>query len=79
MEYQKITNLLDYTRNQPSKFKTKKLGRNKCESRGTYSTGSKIKFNISMSKSSLCDYSDAYILTKEALSGLKQFSATERP
>ena len=25
MEYQKITNLLDYTQNQPSKFKTKNL------------------------------------------------------
>ena len=29
MEYQKITNLLDNTSNQPSKFRTKKLGRNK--------------------------------------------------
>ena len=29
MEYQKIRNLLDNTPNQPSKFKTKKLGRNK--------------------------------------------------
>ena len=29
MKYQKIINLLDNTSNQPSKFKTKKLGRNK--------------------------------------------------
>ena len=78
MEYQKITNLLDYTQNQPSKFKTKKFGRNKCDSRGTYSPGSKIKFNSSVSKSSLWNYSDAYILVKGALLGLKQFSATER-
>ena len=29
MEYQKIVNLLNDTSNQTSKFKTKKLGRNK--------------------------------------------------
>ena len=29
MEYQKITNLLDNTTNQPSKFRTKNLGWNK--------------------------------------------------
>ena len=29
---------------------------------GTYNTGSQIKFKTSMSKSSLCDYSDAYVL-----------------
>ena len=29
MEYQKIISLLDNTPNQPSKFKTKKLGQNK--------------------------------------------------
>ena len=29
MEYQKIVNLLDDTSNQTSKFRTKKLGRNK--------------------------------------------------
>ena len=29
---------------------------------GTYNTGSQIIFKTSMSKSSLCDYSDAYVL-----------------
>ena len=29
MEYQKIIDLLDNTTTQPSKFKTKKMGRNK--------------------------------------------------
>ena len=29
-----------------------------------YSTNSQIKFKISMLRSSLCDYSDAYILVK---------------
>ena len=32
------------------------------DSRGTYNTNSKIRFKTSKLKSSLCDYSDAYIL-----------------
>ena len=31
---------------------------------GTYNTNSQIKFKTIMLKSSLCDYSDAYILVK---------------
>ena len=34
------------------------------ESRGTYNTNSQIKFKTTMLKSSLSDYSDAYILVK---------------
>ena len=34
------------------------------ESRGTYNVNSQIKFKSTMLKSSLCDYSDAYILVK---------------
>ena len=34
----------------------------------TYNTNSQIKFKVSLLKSSLCDYSDAYILAKEPLS-----------
>ena len=32
------------------------------QSRGTYNTNSDIRFKTAMLKSSLCDYSDAYIL-----------------
>ena len=64
MEYQKIINLLDNTPNQPSKFKTKNWVEANCESRGTYNANSQIKFKSTMLKSSLCDYSDAYILVK---------------
>ena len=32
------------------------------DSRGTYNTNSQIKYKTSMLKSSLCDYSDAYML-----------------
>ena len=32
------------------------------DTRGTYNTNSQIKFKTSMLKSSLCDYSDTYIV-----------------
>ena len=64
MEYQKIANLIDDTSNQPSKFRTKSWGQINGESRGTYNVNSQIKFKTTMLKSSLCDYSDAYILVK---------------
>ena len=65
MEYQKIENLLDDdTSNEPSKFITKNWIEINEESKGTYNVNSQIKFNTTMLKSSLCDYSDAYILVK---------------
>ena len=64
MEYQKIINLLGNTPNQPSKFRTKNLVRINDESHGVFNIGSQIKFNTSMLRSSLCDYSDAYIVAK---------------
>ena len=68
MEYQKIANLIDDTSNQPSKFKTKNWVEINDESRGTYNVGSQIKFKTTMLKSSLCDYSDAYVLVKGTIS-----------
>ena len=35
--------------------------------RGTYDTNSQIKFKTTLVKSSLCDYSDAYIHVKETI------------
>ena len=64
MEYQKIANLVDDTSNQPSKFRTKNWVQISDESRGAYNVNSQIKFKTIMLKSSLCDYSDAYIITK---------------
>ena len=64
MEYQKITNLIDDAPSQPSKFKTKNWVEINDESRGKYNVNSQIKFKTTMLKSSLCDYSDAYILVK---------------
>ena len=64
MEYQKITNLLDESSNKTSKFRTKNWVEINDESRGTYEDDKQIKFRTTMLKSSLCDYSDAYILVK---------------
>ena len=65
MEYQKTANLTDdNTLNQPSKFRTRNWIEINDESRGAYNVNSQIKFKTTMLKSSLCDYSDAYILVK---------------
>ena len=67
MEYQNIINLLVNTPNQPSKFKTKTWVKIDDESPGTYNKDNQIRFKTSMLRSSLCDYSDAYILAKEII------------
>ena len=64
MEYQKIANLIDDASNQPSKFRTRNWVEINDESRGAYNVNSQIKFKTTMLKSSICDYSDAYILVK---------------
>ena len=64
MEYQKITNLVDDSSNKTSKFRTKNSIEINDESRGTYNDDKQIRFKTTMLKSSLCDYSDAYILIK---------------
>ena len=68
MEYQKIANLIDDTPNQPSKFRRRNWVEINDESRGAYNVNSQIKFKTTMLKSSLCDYSDAYILAKGTIS-----------
>ena len=65
MEYQKLANLIDdNTPNQPSKFRTRNWVEINDESRGVYNVNSQIKFKTTMLKSSLCDYTDAYIVVK---------------
>ena len=54
----------DNKSNQPYKFRTKNWVEINVESRGTYNVNSQIKFKTTMLKSSLCNYSDAYILVK---------------
>ena len=67
MEYQKIANLIEDASNQPSKCRTKSWVEINDESRGTYNVNKQIKFKTKMLKSSLYDYSDAYILAKETI------------
>ena len=64
MEYQRIANLTDDTSNQSSKFRAKNWVEINDESIGKYNVNSQIKFKTTMLNSSLCDYSNAYILVK---------------
>ena len=62
METQKIVNLLNNSENEYSKFATKKWYVIDRESKGNYSHEKPIKFVTSSLESSICNYSDVYIL-----------------
>ena len=63
MKRQKIINLLSYWTNEESKFATKKCYVIDSQTtKGKYKQGDTIKFETKTIKSSLCDYSDAFIL-----------------
>ena len=62
METQKIVNLLNGSDNENSKFATKKWYVIDSESKGKYTHHDPIKFLTKSIESSLCDYSDVYIL-----------------
>ena len=64
MEHQKIINLLENASNQPSKLKTRNWVETNDDVRDAYSPNKQIRFKTAMLRSSLCDYSDAYILVK---------------
>ena len=62
MEYKKIANLLDSVSNKPSKFRTRNWVEINDDIRGEYSSIKQMRFKTAMLRSSLCDYSDTYIL-----------------
>ena len=62
METQKTVNLLNNSENEYSKFLTQKWYVIDSESKGNYSHENPIKFLTRSLESSLCDYSDGYIL-----------------
>ena len=64
MEYQKLANLLNDGSNKPSKFRTRSWVEINDDIRGAYSPSKQIRFKTGMSRSSLCDYSNAYMLVK---------------
>ena len=57
-------NLLENAPNQSSKFRTKNRVEINDNSRKTYNINSQNKSKVTMQKSSLCNYSDAYMLIK---------------
>ena len=59
--------MLDITPDQRSKFRTKEWIEINDQSRGVYNTNSDIRSKPTMLKSNLCDYADAYILVKGAI------------
>ena len=77
MEAQKIINLLDNTENEYSKFATKKWYVIDSESNGNYSKDEEIKFLTRSIESSLCDYSDAYILVTGDITATPNNAATQ--
>ena len=64
MEYQKIATLLHDASYKPSKFTTRNWVEINDDITGAYPPNKQIRFKTEMLRSSLCDYSDAYILVK---------------
>ena len=64
------------TPNQAFKFETKNWFELNDGSLGTYKTNSKIKFSTWMLKSSLCDYSDTYVLVEGTIAVPNTVAAT---
>ena len=56
--------MLNDSSNKPSKFRTRNWVEINDEIRGSYSPNKQIRFKTAMLTSSLCDYSDVYILAK---------------
>ena len=77
METQKTVNLLHGSDNEHAKFATKKWYVIDSESKGNYSHPDPIKFLTKSIESSLCDYSDAYILVTGNITATPNNAATQ--
>ena len=66
MEFQKILNFIDVTSDNKDlpKFVTKKWIEVYDQSQGNYNVNKEIRVKISMLRSDLCEFSDAYIVVK---------------
>ena len=64
MKFNKINNLLGPTHDEVPRFITKNRIEVQSQSGSTYNTSKPIKFETSMIRSDLCDYSDAYVWVK---------------
>ena len=56
--------MLENASNQPSKFRIRNLIEINDDIRDVYSPNKEIRFKTTMLRSSLCDFSDPYILVK---------------
>ena len=77
METQKIVNFLNGFDNENSKFATKKWYIFDNDWNGNYSKDEEIKFLTRSIESSLCDYSDAYILVTGNITATPNNAATQ--
>ena len=77
METQKILNLLNGSDNDNLRFATKKWYIIDSELNGNYSQNDEIKFLTRSIVSSICDYSDAYILVTGNISATPNKAATQ--
>ena len=68
MEYEKLANLLNDASNKSSKFRARSWVEINDNIRGGYSPNKQFRFKTAMLRSSLCDYSNAYILVKGNIS-----------
>ena len=59
-----MTNLLSDRSGRPSKFRTRDRVEINDDIRGAYCPNKQVRFKTAMLRSSLCDYSDTYILVK---------------
>ena len=73
METQKIVNLLNGSENEYAKFATRKWYL--IDTKGVYSHENPIKFLTNSLESSLCDYSDAYILVTGNIAVTRTFAS----
>ena len=71
--------MLDNTPNQLSKFRTKSWIEINGQLRGAYNSNIAIRFKTTMLKSSLCDYSNEYILVRQkiTITGARDYAASE--
>ena len=77
METQKIVNLLNGTHSDNSRFATKKWYIIDSESNDNYLQNDEIKFLTRSIESSLCDYSEAYILVTGNITATPNNAATQ--
>ena len=77
METQKTVNLLNGSDNDNSRFATKKWYIIDSESNGSYSQNDEINFLTRPIESSLCDYSDVYILVTGNITASPNNAATQ--